>query len=374
MNESVTGRQLWRRRCEETPNRTFLYASHRSWTIGDFDDAQRRYAAGFAAVGVGRGQRVAVAMSNGAQALLVLFALQELGAVAVPLRADLSAADLAVRINRSQALCLVADDPAAGRLLPRIDDLPLLRTVVSDVTGPCRPRVTVAALAELANHGPMAPADIPGHCERDLAMVLSKSSRAGRPTTVALSAGMFGHVGRTFAQHFGIRGSDNFFLPLTIGHGVGALLAPAVATWAGCALTVVPDFSASTFWHQVREHAATVSVLFPEHLHLLMGAAATAPEAGQTSLRQVITPVYMDSFQRRFGVEMSTLVCQAEAQDPPHRLDAEGSTVRNDPVMSELSDGHALECVCPTSMVIAFDRGDRPPRRHHWPQRKVFSA
>jgi len=303
----TTGRKLWQARVRDTPGRRFLHAENRTWTVAEFDRAQRSVAAGLAALGVNRGDRVLIGMSNRAETVMVLFAVQELGAVAIPLQGELTFHELAFRINHSQSAILVADDPIAALIEPRLGEFAQLRTLVSENPAAMGDGGRVVPIAEVAAHDPIEPADLPGHSDQDPAMVLYTSGSTGRPKGVVLGAGVFPSAGRAFVEHFGLREDDNYFLPLTMGHAIGALVAPAIATWAGAALSVVPKFSPSVFWQQIADVSATVSILFPAHLNLLMETAGSAPAAGESTLRLIITHVWLEAFRQRFGVELSTV-------------------------------------------------------------------
>ena len=309
MSDAETGRELWHRRCRTTPDRPFLHAGGRSWTVAEFDEAQRRFAGGLARLGVGRGDRVLLGLSNRPETLMLLFAVQELGAVAIPLQGELTFEELAFRITHSRGTVLVADGPVSGLVAGRLREMPALRAVVLEEvptqlgTG----GATVGTLADLGAADPTAPPDLPGHSDRDPAMVLYTSGSTGRPKGVVLGAGVFPSAGRAFVEHFGLRESDGFFLPVTLGHAIGALVAPAIATWSGGSLTLVDRFSPSRFWEQVAETGATISILFPAHLNLLLETAASAPPKGATTMRHIITHVWMEPFRERFGVELSTV-------------------------------------------------------------------
>jgi acyl-CoA synthetase (AMP-forming)/AMP-acid ligase II len=303
-----TGRELWHRRCRESADRPFLHVEGHTWTVAEFDEAQRRFAAGLVGLGVRRGDRVLLGMSNRAETLMLLFAVQELGAVAVPLQGELTVDELAFRIEHSGGVVLVADGAVGGSLVTALDRFPRLTAVVLDGVPPGveAGRATVVELDALGRTAPLDP-PLPGYSDRDPALVLYTSGSTGRPKGVVLGAGVFPSAGRAFAEHFGITESDNYFLPLTMGHAIGALVAPAIATWTGGALTIVDRFSPSRFWQQVAEHEATVSILFPAHLNLLMETQQKAPPAGAIPMRHIITHVWMEAFRQRFGVELSTV-------------------------------------------------------------------
>ncbi|SCL17025.1 class I adenylate-forming enzyme family protein [Micromonospora inyonensis] len=300
------GHDLWQHRVAQTPDRVFLHHEGRRWTYADFDETKRKVAAGLAELGVGVGSPVLVGLSNRPEALFVHFALMQLGAIAIPLQSDLRFEELRHQINHSMAELLIADGALARTVLPELHHCPAVKQVVADVAGE-RHGLAVSELACLLRHDPLPGGPPEAYTEDSPALVLYTSGSSGRPKGVVLRAGSFASVGSGFAERFGITASDNFFLPLTMAHAIGALVAPAVAVTTGAAITVVDRFSPSTFWRQVAEAGGTCSILFPAHLNLLLGAEADAPAPGESPLRLVITHAWSERFAQRFGVELATV-------------------------------------------------------------------
>jgi len=304
---ATTGRELWRARVEATPDRTFLHADGRSWTFGEFDLAVRGLAAGLAAAGVERDDPVLVGMGNRHEALLAQLAITELGAVFVPLLPGLGFAELAYPIDHSGARLLLADPESAVPLLPRLGELTGLERVVvtADVEVPAG--VETTPFAELAATPPLAHRPLDGYGERSLAAVLYTSGSTGRPKGVMMPAGCFAGVGEAFSLRFGIGPEDVFLLAASYAHAVGSVSALSIALFNGGRLHVVDRFSPTRFWDDVAAHGATLSILFPAHLNLLLETAAGAPGPGEHSFRLVIAHAHDRRFVERFGVELATV-------------------------------------------------------------------
>ena len=95
--------------------------------------------------GVVKGDRVAIAMRNLPEWSTAFFAATAVGAVAVPLNAWWTGAELRFGLVDSGAAVLFCDEPRYASLATELNELPDLRTVV--VTDR-RPRSTAAAPAE----------------------------------------------------------------------------------------------------------------------------------------------------------------------------------------------------------------------------------
>jgi len=292
MNE--TSRDLWRRRVTLTPDRPFLVDERRTRTFAEADAEARRIAGGLAALGVAQGTRVLVGLNTTTETVLVHQAVRELGAVLVPLLPGLTADELEYQVGHSGGTVLVAEDPVAAELAPRLGAHPQLEQVLlgDDV------------IARLAEADPVAIVDLPGYDDRSPAQILYTSGSTGRPKGVVLPAGALPSTGRGYAERFALGPEDNYFLPLTLAHAAGAVTAQGIALHAGCRLTVVDRFSPSNFWRQVAATGGTFSILFPAQLNLLLMLEEQGPARGETPLRTVLTHTWHEPFRERFGVEI----------------------------------------------------------------------
>jgi acyl-CoA synthetase (AMP-forming)/AMP-acid ligase II len=323
-----TGRDAWQRRVTLSAQRPFLHFEGQTWTYGEIDDQARRYAGALAGLGVGLGTRLMVGLSNRPETMILMVATLQLGAVAVPLQGGLTFSELAFQIEHCEASILVADESVADVVLPRIAELPSIRTVVADTSvaagGP------TAALRSLADGPPLPWVHLAGHDEFSPALILYTSGSTGRPKGVVLPAGSFPSAGEAFDDRFGFGPDDNYFLPLTMSHALGIVTAPGMTIMAGASLTLADRFSPSQFWSQIAQSGATASILFPAHLNLLMETEEHGPAAGGSTLRLVITHAWIERFRARFGAELALVWGMTETgalctgSEPGQRSEREG--------------------------------------------------
>lgn len=305
--------------------RPFLHFEGRTWVYGELDEQASRYAGALARLGVGQGTRVMVGLSNRPQTMIMLIALLQLGAVAVPLQGGLTFAELAFQIEHCEGTILIADDTVAATVLARIGELSAVTQVIADDSA-----AATTPLSALADGPPLAWRELPEHTDLSPALILYTSGSTGRPKGVVLPAGAFASAGAAFNDRFGFGPDDNYFLPLTMSHALGVVTAPAMAIMAGGSMTLADRFSPSRFWSQVARSGATVSILFPTHLNLLMETQDGAPSAGESCLRLVITHAWNERFRTRFGAELALVWGMTETgalctgSEPGQRGDREG--------------------------------------------------
>ncbi|HEY8194913.1 MAG TPA: AMP-binding protein, partial [Hyphomicrobium sp.] len=90
-----------------------------TWTFAAIDAAVRRLAAGLAAKGLSRGDRVAIRLGNSSHSALMFFAAIAGGFVALPLSEQLTATELAVLLEDSEAAAIATAEPLLDVALSR---------------------------------------------------------------------------------------------------------------------------------------------------------------------------------------------------------------------------------------------------------------
>jgi crotonobetaine/carnitine-CoA ligase len=303
----LTNGALWRWRVESTPDRRWLWFEGRTWTYREFDEGVRRLAAGLQQVGVGVGTRVLVGMGTSPEAIQAHFALGQLGAVCVPLVPGMPFDELVYPIGHCEATVLLADDPIASLVLERRDECPALEQFVllgeiGNAGGP-----GVSRFEDVAASSPAPEVAPDGVGPQDLSHIVYRSGSTGRPKGVMLKAGCYYNCGLGYADIYGFDSDDVYYLPLTLGHSLGSIAGTGIPMVTAGSVAVFERFRPSRFWQQVADSGATISVLFPAHLNLLVETAENAPPAGASSMRLIVTHTDIPPFRERFGVDLATI-------------------------------------------------------------------
>jgi acetyl-CoA synthetase len=163
------------------------------------------------AEGIGRGDRVAVLLPQGAEAVIAMLAAWRIGAIVVPLARMLDAEALAFRLRHAGAAALVTDDAGHGALAPLRAGLPALRLVLSTEGA----RGTALSFWEEAGR---AAAGTPAEPVRgnDPAIILYTAGTGG-PVRGVLHAhrALAGQLAGVVAQHDGFpRPQDRLWTPM----------------------------------------------------------------------------------------------------------------------------------------------------------------
>ena len=169
--------------------------SHGARTFVVFEDERVTYDGWFRAVatlaahlrdlGVGPGDRVALAMRNLPEWPVAFFAVTTLGAICVPLNAWWTAGELAYGLNTAGCAVLIADSERIERVLPVRDAVPELRHVLGTRLGTVPPGVVAleSVIGMPHDYGALPDCDLPDAvlAADDEATIFYTSGTTGHP-------------------------------------------------------------------------------------------------------------------------------------------------------------------------------------------------
>lgn len=234
------------------PERVFARFGAQTIDLGSLAAQSQEIARTLLASGLRRGDRVAVMMANRPLVVALIFGIARAGLIWVPVNTRQQGPSLAYILEHCRpALLLVDADlaPAVSAAEPALDPAGI---------------VALEADCERLPLPETAPASLPAHVpDTSLFAVMYTSGTTGRPKGVEVTHRMFGYAARSVALVGGLRDGDVMFVwePLFHIGGSQLLLLPLMLD---VTLHMVPRFSASRFWGEVRESGAT-------HIHFLGG-------------------------------------------------------------------------------------------------------
>ena len=176
-------------------------------TYGELDSAADRVARGLRSRGTGRGDRVALLLANGLEAVVAIYGVLRAGAAISPLHPSVKAEKLAYVLAHSGARLLIADADRAEVALAAADavgEVPVCE--VGDLDGPpirFRPPISV-----------------------DLAGIIYTSGSTGEPKGVTVSHGNLSFVAGAIVEYLEMTEHERVLsvLPLSFGYGLYQLL------------------------------------------------------------------------------------------------------------------------------------------------------
>jgi acyl-CoA synthetase (AMP-forming)/AMP-acid ligase II len=239
-------------------------------TFGEWDRDSNRLARGLTALGVRRGDRVAVQLdgTNGLRWVTTYAAAHKAGAAIVPLDARLSGNEVGRMVAHARVTVLVADDERVGHGLPlaRSDGSPLERVI--DATRP-------GTAADAPGNPPLVPwaeaLDTDGSDYQvevgadDLADILFTSGTTGNPKAVAIR-----HANASAVRNGEPVWSGDRWLhasPQSTFAGVSFIFSPMKM---GMISTYLPRFDAETWFDVVAAERPLAVFLVPAMVQLLL--------------------------------------------------------------------------------------------------------
>jgi long-chain acyl-CoA synthetase len=264
-------RELLETQVERSPEREFLFleSDRRVFTYRAFDDEVNRATGTLLSLGMGKGDRVSMLLTNRAEYLIFYFACFKIGAWAGPVNALLKPQEIEFILANSEAQTVVTQPDLLPNLEEARQNVPSLRNVIvveescqwSVVSGqpeksgqwpvicgqPEESRATGEQLT--TDHWPLTTADE--------AVIIYTSGTTGKPKGVLLTHGNLLSNAQQIAEWLHLTVDDRALMIMPLFH-VNALMTTAMAAlWVGGSIVLAPRFSASRHWETISRYGVT---------------------------------------------------------------------------------------------------------------------
>ncbi len=282
------------RAAQAAPDRVFLDFGGETMTYGVFERESNRLAHALRDLGLAAGEPLALMLDNTIEAVLFWFAANKLGAISAPVNTAFKGRFLANQIADCGAGIAVIEDDYAERLDNIRGDMPALRHVI---------RRSEAAGLAAGQYDPI-------RCEvrpSDPALIIYTSGTTGPSKGCVIPHNQVAHLGYFNVAAKGT-GSDDVLwtcLPLFHLNAIGVTVMGAAVAQARAA--IVPRFSVSNFWADVRRSGATEVALLGSMAQMI-GDAPDSPDAAAHFCkikRLAAAPLSLataQTWEARFGV------------------------------------------------------------------------
>jgi len=306
---------LLERAASRRPEQLFLVHGDQRITYAEAVDLVARTAAGFETLGVHRGDRVLIHLTNRTEYVITMLAAHALGALTVNANVLYSAEELAHLAGEADPALVISEQALIERVKGVVEGRPLV------VVGATPPHAT--AWDNLVHTAPDGALPRAGVGPDDAATVIYTSGTTAHPKGVVQRQGTHGFAGEFMARNVGMYPDDVYLciMPLFHSNAVNMGLSPMLVVGGTLVLTA---FSASGFEEAVVAHQATVTSGGAPHWRMVLanaGERASERLAG-SRLRIALSgmPLTDDeysAFEARFGCRIVELFGQTEALVPP---------------------------------------------------------
>lgn len=297
-------------------DRTCLIWGDRRYSFSEIHSLTNRYANGFAALGIGKSDHVALLLANHPEFLFAAWGLGKIGAVAVPLNTAAKGDLLHYFLGQSDAKWLIVEEELAVRAAEVVPSLVGLEGIVHLGDGAafsaCGKRV-VDFRAVLSTDDRAPPVDAVAFS--DPAFIIYTSGTTG-PSKGVISPHAQGiNVGRYCARQYGYREDDVLYVCLPLFHVNALWYSCNAALWVGGTIALSPRFSASGFWDDICRTGATQFNALGVMASLLLKQPPSESERRHGVRQSMVVPLSKQSFHEyaaRFRLKVTSLFAATE--------------------------------------------------------------
>ena len=316
--------------------RLYLRFEEQRFTYLDAHHISNRVANGLAALGVKRGEHIALFMDNCPEIVWYYFGIGKLGAVSAPLNTAAKGQLLVRYLRQARATCLVIDAQYLDRLDDVVEHYPDLKQCIVVHGDAAAGGKRASALPVTMHHDVVSADDAdPGVAVsfKDTAYLSFTSGTSG-PSKASLATHAHTYLmAGAIARAFSYDANEVMYTCLPLFHG-NAMRSLFVAQMAGCSIALARRFSASAFWDDIRRYGATQFNLLGAIANILWSRPESAADRDHTARKCMIVPVpsFAEQFCERFNVKIHSTYALTDygylsfltPDDPPEKRRSAG--------------------------------------------------
>ena len=255
MLSQKTIRELLETRARETPEAVYAIDGETKIKFRSLNERVSCLANGLNDLGIIPGQRVAVVFGNHPDHIITFFALAKLGAVWVPVNTKLRGASLEFIVEQSAPSSIIADVEYWSHLKPILTGRAIENLIVRNLNSEVKMPPAVD-FADLARGDAALPPPYRVSRMDDVRAIFFTSGTTGPPKGAPLTEKMLTTCAKAAGTAADVQAGDVFLLWEPIYHTSGAQMC-LLALQEQATLAIVPRFSASRFWDQIRKYRVT---------------------------------------------------------------------------------------------------------------------
>ena len=297
--------------------KTAIISDDRRLSYADLDEASNRLASALLKLGVGKGDRVAMLLSNSPDFVIIFFGIVKIGAIATLLDTRYKFYELASLLNNCQPKILVVESPLLEPLVP---DLPKFKSVEHVINLSSDYERQFISYREILTTGSADKVKVGLEAE-DIALIFYASGTTSRPRGAMLSHGNL--VVEAKASRDGFAQTDKdivmlFALPLY--HAFGLVIILLTSLFSGSTVVMLPGLSINRLMETIEMERATIFMGVP-YVFALANNMADKERIGYdlSSLRlcvsaaQALPITVRERFKQHYGFDIVEIYGLSEA-------------------------------------------------------------
>lgn len=250
--------------------KTAIVSGDRRLSYVDLDEASGKVANTLIKMGVNKGDRVAMMLSNSPESVIAYFGIVKAGAIAVPLDTKYKFDELASLFNDSLPKVLVTESPTLEPLIPVLSRFKSIKHVI-DLSSEYEGQFT--SYQEIMAAGPTQRVEVEPEPE-DIAQIAYTSGPSFRPRGVMLSHRSLVTEAAISADGFQQTDKDILMLfALPMHHMLGLVSVLLTSVYKGGTVVMLPGLSMPTLTETIERERGTIFVGVPFVFALLVRMA-----------------------------------------------------------------------------------------------------
>ena len=316
-------RKLLEGMVEERPDKAFLIfeesdGQSRTFTYRQFDQMVNRAANGLLQLGVSKGDKVNLHLTNCPEFLFFWFATAKIGAVMVPTNPLSPPDELRYPVYHSESVVTVTQPD----LLETVEAVRAACPDIRDVVLCCSEDapegvIPISGLLE-GQSDDLAEVDLD---PLDEAALLYTSGTTSRPKGVLVTHANYIYVGEVVSKLMRMGPEDRHLVPLPLFHGNAQYYSFMTSLTVGGSAALMPRFSASRYIKQAIRHRCTVASLFAAPIRMVL-AQPRDPADRENQFRLIIfaqnvTEGQLEEWRERFDAPLLQIYGMTETMGQP---------------------------------------------------------
>lgn len=327
MPTNIVGKRNLRKVLEQKarihPDKTFLISEDdneksTSYTYAEFDCIVNQLSNGLTSLGVRKGDKVNLHLTNCPEFLFSMFAIAKLGAVMVPTNPLSPPAELSYPVRHSDSVVSITQPDLLSGVLSIMDSCPKLDHVV--VTGPKDTELAATNFTDLIEDQ-YSDLETITLDPLDEAAILYTSGTTSRPKGVLVTHGNYVYLSEVVSKTMRLGPDDRQFITLPLFHANAQYYSFMTALNVGASVALMPRFSASRFMDQARRYNCTVTSLFAAPIRMILAQPRKRSDRDNilrlVIFAQNVTEAQLGEWDDRFGAPMMQIYGMTETMGQP---------------------------------------------------------
>lgn len=320
--------------CRTYPDRVSLIYKDTTVSYSELERAVNAFGNRLRALGVKKGDRVAIMLPNIPEFIVSYFAILKLGAVAVTINIQSTSHELRYLLDNCEAKACITVPASAKRFTEIREGLPRFKHLITTDKTPG----TLSIDGSLETEPPEL--DTPEITGNDPAVMIYTSGLTGRPLGAVLTHGNLSTQSILLEQVLNGTSDDRGLALIPLFHSFGAVANMLIILKAGASLVMIDRFNLEALFRAIEEERVTYIAAVPR-VFLGMLLFEGADRYDLSSLRFCITggsampPEYIPLFEKKLGIMLfqgyglteASPVCSVNRVDAPQKGGSVGTKV-----------------------------------------------